>query len=195
MGIYMNYQNFIAITNRHLCTKTDFLTQIQYIAGLHPKAIVLREKDLPLHEYIALAEKVLQICEKEDTELILHNYAEAVNVLKHPNIHLPLPILTDSLRQIKPHISVLGTSVHSVQDALLAKQLGCTYIFAGNIFETTCKPGLLGKGLVFLKSIVDAVDLPVYAIGGITTENISDVLTAGAAGGCMMSGFMCSTQA
>lgn len=211
----MNYNYFIAITNRHLCKKTDYLQQIRYIAQLHPKAIVLREKDLSLEEYISLAKNVLQICKKEDTTLILHNYIEAAYVLQHPYIHLPISILSNILSKeniiltadtkqnnsqsnIKTNktssslssITMLGTSVHSIEQALLAKQFGCNYIFAGNIYETNCKPGLAGKGLNFLKEIVQTAHMPVYAIGGISLDNINEVLSTGATGGCMMSGFM-----
>lgn len=188
----MNYNHFIAITNRHLCKNTNYLQQIKHIAQLHPKAIVLREKDLSLEEYIALAKKVLQICKKEDTKLILHNYTEAALVLQHSFIHLPISILSTILPSdnILSSITMLGTSIHSVQEAILAEQLGCNYIFAGNIYNTDCKPGLAGKGLPFLKEVVNSVHIPVYAIGGISLNNINEVLSTGAAGGCMMSGFM-----
>ncbi len=188
----MNYNHFIAITNRHLCKKEDYLQQIKHIAQLHPKAIVLREKDLSLEEYIALAKNVLQICKKEDTTLILHNYTEAAHVLEHPYIHLPISILSTILPSdnMLSSITMLGTSVHSIEQALLAKQFGCHYIFAGNIYKTNCKPGLAGKGLPFLKEVVQTVHMPVYAIGGISFNNINEVLSCGAAGGCMMSGFM-----
>ncbi len=73
---------------------------------------------------------------------------------------------------------------------MLAEKLGCTYIIAGHIYDTDCKKGLEGRGLEFLKSVAESVDIPVYAIGGITTENISDVRNAGASGACIMSSAM-----
>ena len=45
------YENMIAITNRHLCDEFSYFEQLQFIASLHPKAIVLREKDLSPEEY------------------------------------------------------------------------------------------------------------------------------------------------
>ncbi len=60
----------------------------------------------------------------------------------------------------------------------------------GNIFETDCKKGLKGKGLEFLEEAVLSTTVPVYGIGGITKENLTALLERGAAGGCMMSGFM-----
>ena len=85
---------------------------------------------------------------------------------------------------------VLGASCHSVEDAVLAEKLGCTYITAGHIFDTDCKKGLPGRGLDFLKNVCAGVSVPVYAIGGISPANISKVRETGAAGACVMSGLM-----
>ena len=73
---------------------------------------------------------------------------------------------------------------------LEAQRLGCTCVFAGHIFETDCKRGLKGRGLGFLKEVCRAAEIPVYAIGGISPENYGSVISAGAAGACVMSGFM-----
>ena len=54
--------DLICVTNRKLC-KTDFLAQIRKIALAHPKAILLREKDLPEREYRDLAVQVMAICQ------------------------------------------------------------------------------------------------------------------------------------
>ena len=71
-----------------------------------------------------------------------------------------------------------------------AQQLGASYITAGHIFATDCKKGLPPRGLGFLKDICRRVDIPVYAIGGITEENMVSALEAGAEGVCIMSGLM-----
>jgi thiamine-phosphate pyrophosphorylase len=85
------------------------------------------------------------------------------------------------------YFTEIGTSVHSTEDALLACRLGATYLTAGHIFETDCKKGLPGRGLTFLKNVCDSVSVPVYGIGGITPENLEQVMETGATGGCMMS--------
>ena len=77
-----------------------------------------------------------------------------------------------------------------MEEAKAAEANGCTYITAGHVFETGCKAGLPGRGLAFLKAVCGSVSLPVYAIGGITPQNMPDILNAGAAGGCMMSSLM-----
>lgn len=50
--------------------------------------------------------------------------------------------------------------------------------------------GTTGKRSYILQNICENVSIPVYAIGGISNENINDVRQTGAAGACIMSGFM-----
>ena len=208
--------NIIAITNRHLCSR-PFMEQLERVCKLHPHAIVLREKDMPEAEYLSLARDVIALCKKYDVPCMLHSFINVAMELEHPYIHLPLPILeayvkkdlsdntstdmsksTDNYQQF---FKVIGTSVHSVEDAIKAEQLGATYMTAGHIFATDCK------------NVCDAVEIPVYAIGGIniassddstasdapstydampdiSVPRLADVMECGAAGGCIMSGMM-----
>ena len=181
--------DILCITNRSLC-KEDFLSRIEKIASAKPKGIVLREKDLTKDEYRSLAIKVIEICKRYNTPCILHTFTSVALELKHPHIHLPLHILEDVTTEEKEKFKVLGASCHSAEDAVKAEKLGCTYITAGHIFDTDCKKGLPGRGLDFLKNVCESVEIPVYAIGGISRENIAQVKNAGAKGVCVMSGVM-----
>ena len=191
--MYMSEKNagsdIFCITNRKLC-REDFFARISKIAAARPAAVILREKDLSEKEYKELAKKVLKICREQKTVCILHSFPETALELGCGSLHLPLPVLmemNDSQRQKFP---VLGASCHSVEDAVLAERLGCTYITAGHIFDTDCKKGLPGRGLEFLKNVCAGVSIPVYAIGGIAPVHIRQVKRAGAAGACVMSGLM-----
>ena len=93
-------------------------------------------------------------------------------------------------KEERSRFSLIGTSCHSVDDAINSEALGCTYVTAGHIFETDCKKGLPGRGLPFLRELCEAISIPVYAIGGISPENISRVREAGAVGACLMSSLM-----
>ena len=74
--------------------------------------------------------------------------------------------------------------------SILAERAGATYVTAGHIYATDCKKGLPGRGLDFLKKVCAAVQIPVYAIGGINEMNADACIEAGADGVCMMSGYM-----
>ena len=179
----------IAVTNRHLCCG-DFLARIEALAAARPRAILLREKDLPEREYRALAEQALCICTAHRTRCILHSFADTAAALNAEALHLPLPVLRKLSAAKRARFSVLGASCHSVEDAQEAETLGCTYLTAGHIFATDCKRGLPGRGLEFLRAVCTAVSIPVYAIGGMAPENFAAVRQAGAAGACAMSSAM-----
>ena len=181
--------DILCITNRSLC-KEDFLKRIEKIASENPTGIVLREKDLTEKEYKDLAAKVIEICNRYNTPCILHNFTKVAIELNHPYLHLPLHILDNISAEDRRKFKVLGASCHSIDDAVRAENLGCTYIIAGHIFDTDCKKGLPGRGLDFLKNVCQRVKIPVYAIGGIRSENIKAVKNAGAKGVCVMSGVM-----
>lgn len=110
---------------------------------------------MPEAEYLSLARDVIALCKKYDVQCMLHSFINVAMELEHPYIHLPLPILeayvqknmsgnistgmsksTDNYQQF---FKVIGTSVHSVEDAIKAEQLGATYMTAGHIFATDCK--------------------------------------------------------
>ena len=184
----------IAITNREIFQKYHPGANSEEYAGYIRKLaekldyVILREKDLTEEKYEELAKVVIKLCEKAGTTLILHRFPEVVHHLGYDKLHLPLEMLKTIGRP--EGLTLLGTSIHSVEDAKEAERLGADYVFAGNIFETDCKKGLPGRGLEFLENVCKEVDIPVYAIGGITAEKMPQILGTGAAGGCMMSGFM-----
>lgn len=184
--------DILCVTNRTLCQRAgfDFLTQLDRIAAARPAGILLREKNLPPEEYTALAARVLALCARHQVRCLLHTYPQAAQALNCPALHMPLPLLERMPGGQRRSFAVLGASCHSVADARQAEALGCTYITFGHVFATSCKPGLEPRGLALLREVCRAVDIPVYAIGGIAPENIAAVRAAGAHGGCVMSGLM-----
>ena len=185
----MCMSEILCVTNRTLC-REDFLTRIERIAACHPAGIILREKDMKPEDYKELAAAVMELCDRYDVPCILHSFVGAALELRADAIHLPLHILREMASEQKAQFRTIGTSCHSVEDAMEAQRLGCTYITAGHVFETDCKKNLPGRGLDFLKAVCASVSIPVYAIGGISTDNIASVRGAGAKGACVMSGLM-----
>ena len=179
----------LCVTNRRLC-KGDYFRQIERIAQASPDGIIVREKDLPEAEYAVLLSRVAEICQKHGVPVIAHTFAHIAAKTGVDALHLPLGVLRELDTETRQQFRLLGASCHSVADAQEAVRLGANYITAGHIFETDCKKGLAGRGLDFLRNVCTSVSVPVYAIGGISPENAPDVMKAGAAGVCIMSGFM-----
>ena len=179
----------LSVTNRKLC-REPFSERIEKVAKSGVDGVILREKDLSEAEYVELAKEVLSICRREKVACILHSFPRVAEELGADGLHLPLPVLRGLTEEERQRFSCLGASCHSLGDVLEAAKLGCSYVTLGHIFATSCKPGLPPRGVELLREVCAASPLPVYAIGGIGEDNISQVIEAGAAGACLMSGLM-----
>ena len=177
----------IVVTDRSLC-KRPFLAQLESILSGRPEMVILREKSLPRNELVPLAYDCLMLCEQYEVPLSVNGDLDAARELDICRVHLPLPVLrTADLSGF----TMVGASVHSPEEAVEAESLGADYLIAGHVFETACKP-FEPRGLEFLRKVCEAVDIPVYGIGGISPANVDSVAGTGAAGVCSMSGAMVS---
>ena len=171
----------IAVTARQLC-KGNFLVKLEKIALYKPFAILLREKDLDFDKYSALSREAARICGARGVLLIAHTHP----VPGIRNLHVSFGLASAALARKY----ALSVSVHCAGEARQAEALGAEFLIAGHIFATGSKPGLPPRGLEFLHDVCDAVAIPVFAIGGITADNMGACLAAGAAGVCRMSYWM-----
>ena len=186
------YSQVMAVTDRKLCRR-PFLEQIERVCALHPRAVILREKDLAESEYEMLAKDVASVCGIYGVPCIYHIFTDAAMRAGMDAVHLPLWRLRElaGRTELEP-FRMIGVSIHSAAEAKEAEGLGAGYLTAGHIYATDCKRGLPPRGLGFLKEVCQAVSIPVYGIGGIRLENaqIKEVLEAGASGVCVMSEMM-----
>ena len=186
----------IAVTNRKL-SQRPFLEQIKRVCQLRPEAVILREKDLSETEYAKLAEEVYNITTSYDVRLIIHTYINVARELGINTVHMSLHNMREYRKEFIDNVNKInniktGCSIHSVEEAVEARNMGASYITAGHVYATDCKKGLAPRGLDFLKNVCDSVDIPVYAIGGINIDDgrRKEVKKSGAAGSCIMSGMM-----
>lgn len=152
-----------------------------------PDRVILREKDMSREDYFALAGKILPMC--GGVSLSVHSHFDMREI--SGDIHLGFTaFVSHEFRKIKGDFNTVGVSVHSAREAKTAAENGADYIIAGHIFATDCKKGLPPRGVDFLRDICGCVNVPVYAIGGITPDNAGLCVKAGAAGVCVMSSLM-----
>lgn len=184
-----DWKHVIAVTNRKLA-RHPYLEQIERICYQNPKAVIVREKDLTEEEYFQLAQEVNRICKKYGITCIYHTFLQGARKAEQKAIHLPLSLLKEySGKTDLKEFEIIGASIHSVAEAREAQKLGASYITAGHIYQTDCKKGAAPRGVGFLSEICRAVNIPVYAIGGIHIAGgqMEEMMKAGAAGGCVMS--------
>lgn len=184
----MSMFKVIAVTNRHLC-RIPFLEQLKRLSAAGINAVILREKDLTPEAYTDLAKQAADICRQHGVSFIAHTFAAAALKINVRHIHMPLHVLQTS-KSIVKDFATTGVSVHSAAEAKQAARLGAGCLIAGHIFATASKNGLAPRGISLLKEIQAAVNLPLYAIGGITPQNVINVKQTGIQGVCLMSSLM-----
>lgn len=176
----------IAVTNRKLCTD-NFVLRVREILSAEPFEVILREKDLSDDEYCDLAKEIIEE-NNEYKKILALNRPEIALELGIENVHLTMQQLMEHGRP--SFIKRVGVSVHSAEEAETAQKLGADYLIAGHIYATDCKKGVPPRGIEFFRGVCESVDIPVFAIGGISENNFNEPLENGGTGVCLMSEFM-----
>ena len=125
-----------AITNHELAS-TNYWDQLEQIAASDVDFIVLREKNLSEEEYTDYAKRALRLCSIHQKTCILQHFGKAAIRLHIPRFQCSLPYL-ETHSSLLYYMTTLGVSVHTVEEAVKAEQLGATYLMASHVFPTAC---------------------------------------------------------
>lgn len=141
------------------------------------KVIQYREKYIGDEEYARTAKKIQQACAGK-ASFIINDRLAIARELQADGVQLGQN--DQDFRQAIGEFAFVGVSTHSVEQALRAEKDGATYIGIGPVFVTINKPEEPAIGLGVLKKVVEQVKIPIVAIGGITEDNLPQVVEAGA---------------
>lgn len=129
-----------------------------------------------------------RLCEAFGAQLYINGRADLARATHAAGLHLPEAELpAEAARPIVGHHLPLGVSVHSREGAIQAQLEGADYLIFGPVFPTASHPGSPAMGMEALADVVEAVRLPVFAIGGIGAAQATDCLIAGATGVAVIS--------
>jgi len=143
----------------------------------------LREKSLSPREFFKQAEEAMRAAREHEVRIIINDRVDVALALKADGVHLGQNDLPPTAaRRVLGDKAVIGFSTHNVEQAIRAVKLPIDYIAIGPIFATSTKKNPdPAVGLLGLRQVRKAVGkMPLVAIGGITRENASEILAAGA---------------
>ena len=150
-------------------------------------AVQLREKGSSAQHRIELGERLRELTTAAGVDLIVNDRIDIAYAVGADGVHLGQsdPSVSTAREILGPEATV-GVSVSTVSEARLAAISGADYLGVGAVYGTDSKPDAEtaddGLGVDQLAKIADSVTLPIVAIGGITPENASGPIQAGASG-------------
>jgi len=178
---------YVIIDNDFLKGRDPAIVAGQALDG-GASVIQLRAKGLNTRMFLTMAEKIKEVCDRRGVSFIVNDSLEVALAVDADGLHVgrdDLPVAT--ARRLLPVNKLLGASVNTVEEALLAHSEGADYLGAGCAFPTVTKSSANMMGCERLTEIRQAVDLPIVAIGGINKGNIAEVMRTGAAAAAVIS--------
>lgn len=174
---------YYLITDRKQSTRRTLVEAVKKACRQGIRAIQLREKDLSGWELYELAGEVQTITSRYDTKLFINDRADIALAVGADGVHCPEAGLSPADIQELNTDLLIGTSVHSTEAAKRAEKEGADFLLFGPVYRTPSKVKYGDpQGIDRLKEVIEAVDIPVYAVGGITPERGRVCLASGAYG-------------
>ena len=173
----------------HFTEQHTYLDSIRLALEGGIKWVQLRMKDATEDEIISVGTEVRRLCDQYCATFIIDDHVELVHKLKADGVHLgknDMPIA--EARNILGKDIIIGGTANTFEDIAAHYQATANYIGCGPFRFTTTKKGLSPTlGLEGYRSIMTKVkeagiNIPVVAIGGITAEDIPDIMQTGISG-------------
>lgn len=142
--------------------------------------IQLRDKFLEGRELLARAQQLVAATRDSNTLAIINDRADIAAAARADGVHLGQDDLSvAAARRVVGTQMLVGVSTHNIHQARQAVLDGANYLGAGPTFTSTTKEFTEFAGLDYLRQVAGEISLPTYAIGGITAENLAEVLETG----------------
>ncbi len=171
------------VTNRYQDSLESFLEKVETACRSGVTIIQLREKNLTTNQYYQLAKQVKEITDAYQVPLIIDDRLDVCLAVDAAGLHIGDDELPVSVaRKVLSPEKILGVTAKTVKRALEAETSGADYLGTGAIFPTTTKENAPITLISTLKTICQTVAIPVVAIGGLTSENIDQLMGTGIAG-------------
>ena len=175
------------ITNYH--DDISLTEQTEYVLEAGCRWVQLRLKGADDAEIYMVGKALRQLCDRYEATLILDDVVRMVPVIGADGVHLgkqDMPV--DEARKLLGPDKIIGGTANTFEDVKRLAQQGANYIGCGPFRFTTTKKnlspllGLEGYAAILEQMRQQQIDLPSIAIGGITVEDVPDLIDLGVSG-------------
>lgn len=172
-----------AVTDRSWLRGETLYAQVEKALKGGATFIQLREKELNEETFYQEAVELKKLCHQYKVPFVINDNVEIAKKMDADGVHVgQSDMAACDVRKILGEDKILGVSAQTVEQALLAEQMGADYLGVGAVFPTGTKTDAVEVDAETLKAICAAVKIPVIAIGGIKADNLSELSGSGICG-------------
>lgn len=172
-----------AVTDRHWLNGARLEDHVQQALEAGVTCVQLREKDLDEKSFEKEACVLKDLCAQYNVPFLIDDNVALAHTVGADGVHVGQSDMeAGHVREILGPEKILGVSVQTVEQALLAQERGADYLGVGAVFPTGSKADATEVTHETLAEICAAVDIPVVAIGGISADNVEQLKGSGIAG-------------
>ena len=176
------------ILDRSVAGERDLETILAAALDGGTEMIQLREKTWPSGTLFPLAQRLRARCRAAGVPFIVNDRVDLALAVDADGVHLGQEDLPPAAARtlLRPGM-IMGLSTHSIEQAKAAQAAGADYIAVGSMFPTASKPEFRLVGPALARQVRPVVHVPLIGIGGITPDNVRDVIAAGVDGVAVIS--------
>jgi len=177
-----------AVTDRTWLKEQTLAMQVEEALIGGATFVQLREKKLNYDLFLEEAKKMKVLCEKYHVPFVINDNVEIAIDSDADGVHIgQSDRKVSAVRAMIGENKIVGVSAQTVEQAILAQEEGADYLGVGAVFSTSTKLDADFVSFETLKSICEAVNIPVIAIGGISENNILELAGTGIDGVAVVS--------
>jgi thiamine-phosphate pyrophosphorylase len=179
-----NLSGLYVITDKKLIERDNFIETVEKSIKGGARIVQLREKETFYDEIILLAKELLKVTKKYDVPLIINDSPEIARETGADGVHLGGDDTSiDNARSLLGSEAIIGVSCYNqIERGLNAVKSGADYVAFGTPYNTPTKPDREPTSIEILNKAVNLINIPVFAIGGITKDNAKAILETGVDG-------------
>jgi len=172
-----------AVTDRSWLGEDTLQGQVERAVKGGATFVQLREKELEEEHFLEEAREIRKLCREYRIPFVVNDDVEIALAADADGVHVGQGDMEagDVRKRLGPD-KIIGVSVQTAEQAVLAQERGADYLGVGAVFPTGSKADAQEVSLETLKEICKAVDIPVVAIGGIGMDNVGELSGSGTCG-------------
>lgn len=188
--------NLYLITGRGetLGRNLEFVVEEALRGGV--RAVQLREKDLGTKELYETAYELRRLTSRYGAKLFINDRVDVALAVDADGVHIgasSLPIY--KVRKLLGERKLIGVSCHNQVQAITAQEMGADFVTFGPVYFTASKAAYGDPvGLELLETVTHMLQIPVFALGGISQKNCAEVVTCGVRGIALISAVMSAPE-